>query len=156
MRQTDTQILVSALRILSMDIVSDDGIANSAIAEAADRLEQYMHAVNQTLEENLHLADGKNCTLMHLKRAIAGNYSPWVKIDYANGGTWPIASKPCVVAWDDPTCHDWHRGTAQTWERLAMRVADGDNGWMWAECFSGDFEDFDPPPTHWCYAQQLG
>lgn len=32
-------MLVSALRILAQDIQSDDGVANAAIAEAADRLE---------------------------------------------------------------------------------------------------------------------
>jgi len=32
--------LVSAMRILANDIQSDDGIANAAIAEAADRIEQ--------------------------------------------------------------------------------------------------------------------
>lgn len=37
--QTSTKTLVSALRILAQDIQSDDGVANAAIAEAADRLE---------------------------------------------------------------------------------------------------------------------
>lgn len=38
--QTSTKTLVSALRILAQDIQSDDGVANAAIAEAADRLEE--------------------------------------------------------------------------------------------------------------------
>ena len=37
--QTSTKTLVSVLRILAQDIQSDDGVANAAIAEAADRLE---------------------------------------------------------------------------------------------------------------------
>ena len=37
--QTNTKTLVSALRLLAQDIQSDDGVANAAIAEAADRLE---------------------------------------------------------------------------------------------------------------------
>lgn len=30
-----------------------------------------LYAIRKTLEENGHLADGDNCTLIHLKRAIA-------------------------------------------------------------------------------------
>ena len=44
-RKTDTAILVSALRILSRDIQSDDGIANACIAEAADRIEMLDHKI---------------------------------------------------------------------------------------------------------------
>lgn len=40
MKKTDDQTLVSALRILARDIESGDGVANAAIAEAADRLEE--------------------------------------------------------------------------------------------------------------------
>lgn len=39
MKQTDTDTLVQALRILSRDIESGDGIANETIREAADRIE---------------------------------------------------------------------------------------------------------------------
>lgn len=38
--RTPTPILVEALRILSRDIQSEDGVANAAIAEAADRIEE--------------------------------------------------------------------------------------------------------------------
>ncbi len=31
---------------------------------------ELLEACNKTLEENLHLADGDNCTLIHLKRAV--------------------------------------------------------------------------------------
>lgn len=37
---SSTVTLINALRFLALDIKSDDGIANAAIAEAADRLEQ--------------------------------------------------------------------------------------------------------------------
>jgi len=37
--RTPTPILIEALRILSRDIQSEDGVANAAIAEAADRIE---------------------------------------------------------------------------------------------------------------------
>lgn len=39
MKQTDTPTLIKAMRILARDIQSGDGVANAAIAEAADRLE---------------------------------------------------------------------------------------------------------------------
>lgn len=38
--RTDTKTLIEAMRILSRDIQSDDGVANATIAEAADRLEE--------------------------------------------------------------------------------------------------------------------
>lgn len=37
--KTDTTTLISAMRVLANDIQSADGVANAAIAEAADRLE---------------------------------------------------------------------------------------------------------------------
>lgn len=48
--RTDTTTLVKALRILSIDIESEDGVTNAAIAEAADRLEE-LHEINRTLSE---------------------------------------------------------------------------------------------------------
>lgn len=39
--RSSDETLIAALRILAEDIVSDDGVANAAIAEAADRLEEY-------------------------------------------------------------------------------------------------------------------
>ena len=38
--KTDTLILIKAMRRLANDIQSYDGVANAAIAEAADRLEE--------------------------------------------------------------------------------------------------------------------
>ena len=38
--RTDTQTLVAAMRHLTATIQSDDGVANAAIAEAADRLHE--------------------------------------------------------------------------------------------------------------------
>lgn len=40
MKKTPDSILISALRTLAADIQSEDGVANAAIAEAADRLEE--------------------------------------------------------------------------------------------------------------------
>jgi hypothetical protein len=38
--KTSTPIIISAMRILARDIQTDDGVANAAISEAADRLEE--------------------------------------------------------------------------------------------------------------------
>jgi hypothetical protein len=69
--RSETRTIISAMRILSVEIQSGDGIANAAIAEAANRLEELDAAIRETIEENLHLADGENCTLIKLKRAIS-------------------------------------------------------------------------------------
>jgi hypothetical protein len=41
--------------------------------EAADEIEIMRAAIIETLEENRHLADGENCTLIRLKRALPPN-----------------------------------------------------------------------------------
>jgi hypothetical protein len=51
--RSSTTTLISALRILARDIKSEDGVANAAIAEAADRLEELnreIHADTTRLE----------------------------------------------------------------------------------------------------------
>lgn len=74
---TETRIISSAMYELSETIQSGDGVANAAIAEAAFRLDEQAiiianleTAIRETIEGNLHLADGENCTLIKLKRAI--------------------------------------------------------------------------------------
>ena len=47
---TETKTIIEALRILARDIQSEDGVANAAIAEAADRLEE--------LARDKHRVDG--------------------------------------------------------------------------------------------------
>ena len=44
MKRTETATIISALRVLAVDIQSEDGVANSAIAEAADRMEELADA----------------------------------------------------------------------------------------------------------------
>lgn len=46
--KTDNKILAKSLRILARDIQSDDGVANSAIEEAAERIEQIEYDVKQS------------------------------------------------------------------------------------------------------------
>ena len=48
--RSSTETLIAAMRILARDIRSTDGIANAAIREAADRLEE-MAGINRELLE---------------------------------------------------------------------------------------------------------
>ena len=47
MKPSSTKTLITALRILAVEIQSGDGVANAAIAEAADRLEKYSVTMQQ-------------------------------------------------------------------------------------------------------------
>jgi hypothetical protein len=44
---TDTKILIKALRILSKDIYSEDGVANAAILEGAERLKELSDEIDR-------------------------------------------------------------------------------------------------------------
>ena len=75
--KTETATIISAMLILSNDVVSEDGVAAGAMRQAADRLmEQSLvidlltNAINETLADNLHLADGETCALIKLKNAF--------------------------------------------------------------------------------------
>lgn len=46
--KTNTETLIKALHILANDIESEDGVANAAIAEGAQRLEE-LHDMNKKL-----------------------------------------------------------------------------------------------------------
>ena len=50
--RSETKVIIGALRILVNDIQSDDGVANTCIAEAAMRLEELQERIKQ-LEEQL-------------------------------------------------------------------------------------------------------
>jgi hypothetical protein len=67
---TSDDILIKALIILSEDIQSEDGVANAAILEGALRLRELTEGIKETLMDNLHLADGEDCTLIKLKKLI--------------------------------------------------------------------------------------
>ncbi len=68
--KTNDSILIKSLFILAEDIESNDGVANAAIQEAALRLMELTKGIKEVLEENRHLADGENCTLIKLKRLV--------------------------------------------------------------------------------------
>ena len=47
MKKNNSKTLIKALRILSEDVQSDDGVANACIAEAADRIEELEAKVSE-------------------------------------------------------------------------------------------------------------
>ena len=47
-----TETLIAAMRILSQDIQSDDGVANAAVAEAGERLAEQHMRIAQLEQEN--------------------------------------------------------------------------------------------------------
>ena len=51
--KTEIYTLIKAMRILSVDIQSKDGIANAAILEAAERLQE-LHEENERLKNESH------------------------------------------------------------------------------------------------------
>jgi len=50
--RTSTETLIAAMRILSQDIQSEDGAANAAVAEAAQRLEEQQERIAKLEQEN--------------------------------------------------------------------------------------------------------
>jgi uncharacterized protein (UPF0212 family) len=50
--KTSTETLIAAMRMLSQDIQSDDGAANAAVAEAAERLAEQHMRITQLEQEN--------------------------------------------------------------------------------------------------------
>ena len=44
--------------------------AAEMIADLLRQRDALLQAATKTVEENLHLADGENCTLIHIKRGI--------------------------------------------------------------------------------------
>ena len=56
--KTLTETLIEALKILSVDVQSEDGVANSAIAEAAQRLEE-LYLENIALKHQPELCNKK-------------------------------------------------------------------------------------------------
>lgn len=71
-KESSDKAIIASLRVLSREIYSEDGVANAAILEAANRLQELVSGVCAVLEKNSHLADGEYCTLIDLKRLIEG------------------------------------------------------------------------------------
>jgi len=58
--KSDTQTIISALRVLAQDIQSGDGVANAVIAEAADRLEELQTQLKESQDYADRLAAHKD------------------------------------------------------------------------------------------------
>lgn len=100
--KASTEQLVSALRVLSVEIQSEDGVANAVIAEAADRLTLMANLVARHVEETkddinqmavasqaMAAASAKIAGMReHIKRleeagdAMADNHNPWTFINW--------------------------------------------------------------------------
>lgn len=50
-RETETSVIVAAMRILAREIVSGDGVANAAIDQAALRLEEQAKEIERLKAE---------------------------------------------------------------------------------------------------------
>jgi hypothetical protein len=70
--RTETKTIIEALRILAGDIFSEDGIANLAIAEAADRMEDLCAELlfQKRLAEK-YVGEGKICAKIYIARNIS-------------------------------------------------------------------------------------
>ena len=57
--RSKTTTLIQAMRILATDIQSEDGVANAAISEAADRMEELLELVDGAYDivESMHPDD---------------------------------------------------------------------------------------------------
>jgi len=67
-----TEALIEALRILANEIQSEDGVANAAIAEAADRMEELCSELlfQKQLAEK-YVEAGKICAKIYMARNIS-------------------------------------------------------------------------------------
>jgi hypothetical protein len=66
--KTTTQTLVTALRALSADIQSEDGVANSVVMEAADRITHLSRIIadfQMELDEDLELIKSSTDKMSH-------------------------------------------------------------------------------------------
>lgn len=108
-----TETLVSALRVLSVEIHSEDGVANAVVAEAADRLTLMANLVARHIEETkkntnemqtaCETMNGATETIQRLKDRIkrlehAGDalYEGWIGYGFTKNkhlAAWPKAKE---------------------------------------------------------------
>ena len=75
MRATDTKTLASAMRVLSAEVESEDRIANAAIAEAAQRIDDLAEIAAEMagmLAHDSALQDGCKSCAMQMRLAELG------------------------------------------------------------------------------------
>jgi len=69
--RSKTETIISALRVLANDIQSGDGVANAAIAEAADRMEELCSELSFYRKLNKNFVEaGRICAQIYIARNI--------------------------------------------------------------------------------------
>jgi hypothetical protein len=69
--RTETETIIGALRVLANDIQSGDGVANAAIAEAADRMEELCSELLFYTKLNKNFVEaGRICAQIYIARNI--------------------------------------------------------------------------------------
>jgi hypothetical protein len=69
--RSKTETIISALRVLVQDIQSGDGVANAAIAEAADRMEELCSELSFYRKLNKNFVEaGRICAQIYIARNI--------------------------------------------------------------------------------------
>jgi hypothetical protein len=68
--RSSTEKLIKAMQILSSDIQSDDGVANAAIAEAAQRLEEQQERIKRLEEARTVAAANSLANMLSYEDAI--------------------------------------------------------------------------------------
>ena len=69
--KSSTETLIAAMRILARDIQSGDGVANAAIAEAADRLEEQQSRIAELEARAVPINDRQLADAVNELRDIA-------------------------------------------------------------------------------------
>jgi len=77
MHKTENKILSEMVRVIAKQalctgryIGTGPHLEYEALIKAADKIDELDKAISETLEDNLDLADGDNCTLIKLKNAM--------------------------------------------------------------------------------------
>jgi len=69
--RSKTETIIGALRVLAQDIQSGDGVANAAIAEAADRMEELCSELSFYRKLNKNFVEaGRICAQIYIARNI--------------------------------------------------------------------------------------
>jgi len=70
--RSKTETIISALRVLAQDIQTQDGVANAAIAEAADRMEELCSELSFYRKLNKNFVEaGRICAQIYIARNIS-------------------------------------------------------------------------------------
>lgn len=72
MLEKETESFYAALRT-AVSRARHQTRTNQELNAAQEALRSYEEAMYRTIDENRHLADGEDCTLIHLKRALRPN-----------------------------------------------------------------------------------